>query len=164
MALLLVVTGWVSTSEDLVPTNETASTEAAIEATYDRLVQAYETANVDLILDQYADDAYYLIGSAQRILQGKEELGLAYSHLQRAKEKGMQTTIAFRIVDRTIQNDLAYDIGYFKLTKTRADGESRHTAHKFTTVLKKQADGSWRFQVDSYSDAMLPAFDKVDAE
>ena len=159
MTLLLVVTGVASQNDDA-----SAIDEAAIDATYERLTQAYKAMDVDMALDQYTDEAYYLIGNAQRILQGKEELGLAYSKLERMKKKGGQTSIEFRIIDRTIQGDLAYDLGYFKLTTARPDGEANSIAHKFVTVLKKQADGSWRIQVDSYSDAMLPAFDKAGSE
>ena len=158
VALLLVMAGWATRNED-----RSSVDEAAIEAAYERLSEAYATMDVQMAVDQYTDDAYHLIGTAQRILQGKEELALAFSMLENMKKKGAQLAIEYRIVDRTIQGDLAYDVGYYKLTNT-FDGETRDAVSKFLTVLKKQADGSWRFQVDHHSSAMRPAFDKVGSE
>lgn len=155
VAALLVTVGWAAQTDDAPSVDE-----AAIDAVYERFSQAYAELDVQMVLDLYTDDAYYLIGTAQRILQGKEELALAFSLLERTKEKNGRLAIEFRIVDRQIIGDLAYDIGYYKLTTTRTDGESREKAAKFVTVLKKQADGSWRFQVDSYSEAMVPAFER----
>jgi len=156
VAALLVMTGWATRTDTTPPPDD----DAAIDAVYEHFSQAYAALDMQMVLDLYTDDAYHMIGTAQRILQGKEELALAYSLLERTKEKGGQLAIEFRIVDRKIEGDMAYDVGYYKLTTTRPDGESRDEASKFLTVLKKQADGSWRFVVDSQSQAMMPAFEK----
>ena len=156
-AALLVMTGWAIRND-----NTTAADEAAIDAVYERVSQAYAALDKEMILDAYTDDAYYLIDTAQRLLHGKEDLARAFTKLDRMKQKGGRFAIEFRIVNRNIQGDMAYDVGYYKLTQTRPTGQSQDLAAKFVTVLKRQADGSWRFQVDSYSQAMLPAFDKAE--
>ena len=155
VAALLVMAGWAAQTDDVPPADE-----AAIDAVYERLIQAYAELDTTMVLDLYTDDAYYLMGRAQRILQGREELGRAYSVLAHAKAKSNRLAIEFRIVDRKIHEDLAYDVGYYKLITTRPDGQFREKASKFLTVLKKQDDGSWRFAADSYSEAMIPAFEK----
>jgi len=46
--------------------------------------------------------------------------------------------------------DLGYTIGTFRLT-TDQDGTSMLTVGKYVTIWHKQADGSWKVQVDSFN-------------
>ena len=46
--------------------------------------------------------------------------------------------------------DLGYTIGTFELTSEQ-DGVSMVTVGKFVTVWRKQADGSWKVEVDTFN-------------
>jgi ketosteroid isomerase-like protein len=68
----------------------------------------------------------------------------------------MAVAIDFEIVDRTVREDLAVDVGYYTLTTTPAaeSGERPgRSVGKFVTVAAPEADGRWRFRVDAYNTA-----------
>ena len=67
-------------------------------------------------------------------------------------EGGFQMALSFNSVDRDIDGDLAYDIGYYTLIRTQDGGEISRSKGKFVVVLKRVPDGSWRIHADGYSD------------
>ena len=159
--LLLLLAGCATQAE--TPASSTADDEAAIDAVYERFSQAYDEWDTQAMVNLYTDDALYLSGDGA-IRRGRAAIEQSFSFLQRVKERGDTISISFRSVDRAIDGDLAYDVGYYQTISTPADGEPRTSVGKFVTVLKKQADGSWRFQVDGYNSAPVEAFDKLDGE
>jgi uncharacterized protein (TIGR02246 family) len=139
----------------------TSSDNEAIDAVYARFSEAYDQMDPEAVVALYTDDAYYLPGSDGAILHGPDDLRTAFAFLARTKENGGQLAIAFRSVDRAIDGNLAYDVGYYRLTSQQPDGTARASVGKFTTVLVKGDDGQWRFQVDAFSQAPEAAFDAV---
>jgi ketosteroid isomerase-like protein len=59
--------------------------------------------------------------------------------------------ISFRIVQRQVDKNLAYDVGVYTLTSFNQKGESSKDSGKFVVVARREKDDSWRFQVDGYS-------------
>ena len=177
VAALLVLAGCAEPAEDTMPLAKTAAPadntvigtvalptdEARIDAVYERFSQAYDEWDTQAMVDLYTDDTLYLSGDGA-IRRGRAAIEQSFSFLQRVKERGETVSISFRFVDRAIEGDLAYDVGYYQTISTPADGEPRTSVGKFVTVLKKQTDGSWRFQVDGYNSAPVEAFDKLDNE
>ena len=175
--LLLLLAGCAEPAQDTLPLAETAAPadntvigavapptdEAAIDAVYERFSKAYDVWDAPATAELYTDDALYLSGDGA-IRRGRAAIEETFSFLQRVKERGETISISFRFVDRAIEGDLAYDVGYYKTISTPAGGEPRPSVGKFVTVLKKQADGSWRFQVDGYNGAPLEAFDQTPSE
>ncbi len=49
-----------------------------------------------------------------------------------------------------VSGDIGYTIGTFELTAEQ-DGTAMRTEGKFLTVWRKQADGSWKVQVDCFN-------------
>ena len=144
--------------------NQDLSAEAqAINAVYERFSKAYDEWDTQAVVDLYMDDALYLSGDGV-IRRGRAAIEETFRFLQRVKERGETISISFRFVDRAIEGDLAYDVGYYQTVSTPSDGEPRTSVGKFVTVLKKQADGSWRFQVDGYNNAPVEVFDQPPSE
>ena len=134
---------------------------AAIDDVYDRFSEAYAQHAPDMVADLYLDEARYLPGSGDTpILEGRDTIRRQFQFLSQSKERGTTLDISFRFVDRGIDGDLAYDIGYYKLVATPAEGEPRTSVGKFVTVLRQGADGQWRFVVDGFSGAPTEAFEE----
>lgn len=151
--LLILLVGCVQAQ----PT--TLSDSEAIDAVYARFSEAYDQMDPEAVVALYTDDAYYLPGGDSAILHGPDALRKSFAFLAQTKESGGQLAIAFRSVDRAIEGDLAYDVGYYRLTSQRPDGTEHVSVGKFTTVLVKGDDGQWHFQVDAFSNAPEAAFD-----
>jgi uncharacterized protein (TIGR02246 family) len=69
-------------------------------------------------------------------------------------------TVKFELGSDTIEgrDDLAYNVGHYRFTavpKSR-DGTGVADEGKFVEILKKQPDGSWKYQVDMYSSNLAP--------
>ena len=138
---------------------QTASDADGLDAVYDRFTTAYETGDPEIVVALYTDDAFYLPGgNGTPILQGKAALRDQFAFLAERKDQGVGLTIAFDIVDRTVEGDRAVDIGYYKITSTRPDGTEGVSVGKFVGVLVRGEDGQWRFRVDGYSGAPEAAF------
>ncbi len=175
--LLLLLAGCAEPAEDTLPLAETTAPadntvrgtvarppdEARIDAVYERFSQAYDEWDTQAMVDLYTDDALYLSGDGA-IRRGRAAIEESFSFLQRVKDRGETVSISFRLIDRAIEGDLAYDVGYYQTISTPADGEPRTSVGKFITVLKKQTDGSWRFQVDGYNSAPVDAFEQAPSE
>ena len=156
VVLALVLAGCAAQADD--PAR--GADQAAIDALYARFSQAYADLDPAAVVALYTDDAYYLPGDDGPIRHGKDALARSFRFLAQTREAGGRLHIAFRSVDRAIEGDLAYDVGYYRLASTRPDGAERVSVGKFTVVLKRQTDGTWRFHVDSFSDAPNDAFDQ----
>ena len=135
----------------------------AIDDVYARFSTAYDEWDTQAVVDLYTDDALYLSGDGA-IRRGRAAIEETFSFLQRVKERGETISISFLFVDRAVEGDLAYDVGYYQTISTPAGGEPRKSVGKFVAVLKKQADGSWRFQVDGHNGAPLEAFEQAPSE
>jgi len=157
LLLLIASVGCATQAGDGV--RSTAEDDAAIDALYDRFSRAYDELDSQAVVALYTEDALYLSGD-RPIRQGSAAVAEAFSFLDRIRQEGGTTSITFRSVDRSIEGNLAHDVGYYKTVFTPPGGEPRASAGKFVVVLKKQADGSWRFHVDGYNAAPLEAFDQ----
>ena len=100
----------------------------------------------------YAEDAYYLQPKSQHFkgLDALIENGFA-GWFDWMKEGNGTLSISFRIIERELQESLGYDIGYYKVTQKRPEEEDEISEGKFVVVTKKQENGEWRFQVDTYN-------------
>lgn len=141
--------------------------EPGIDQVYATFSKAYATCDVSLISEIYSEEALYLQPNGEAgVQEGREAfIGGFEQMFAWAKESKIQLAISFRFVRREVWDDHAYDIGYYRLVQSNAQGEVGEPAvGKFITLLEKQADGSWRFILDGYSNAPLSAFDSISPE
>lgn len=135
----------------------------SIDNLYQQFSKAYQTLDVDLVSNLYTEDANYLPGNAnQAVMMSREPIRKSFaSYFEGAESMGRDLKISFRIVERNIDDSLAYDIGYYLLQSKSIDMEEfpeGGNAGKFVTAMGLQQDGTWKFLLDGFSPAPYDAF------
>ena len=97
-------------------------------------------------LSYFADDAFFMPFGAP--LARGEEIRTTWEHL--VSNPGFAVEWAATSADVAESGELGYTIGTFKSTAEQ-DGALMETVGKYVTVWSKQADGSWKVQVDSFN-------------
>lgn len=135
-----------------------AQTPAEIDSVYAAFSRAYQTLDADLMRSLYTEDCRYLPTYAQMVQTCEGAMNGFTAMFENAEATGSHLDIEFAFVDRSVEGDLAYDVGYYHLTSTPPEGHPGHGYGKFVTVLKRGEDGQWRIHVDGYSAASAEAF------
>lgn len=140
----------VSTNE-LILENGVAP-NAKIDNIYRRFSEAYKKLEPLAVTDLYTEDAFYLSPGSE-ITRGREKIRANFEEFFRSvRENGGSLSISFRILDRRVSGDLAYDVGIYTLTQKRLNSEARTSTGKFVVVIRRMQNREWRFHVDSFSD------------
>lgn len=156
VALALLVTGLAGACVDMErradPAEERAAVEAALDSGYAAFREAYDRANVQLLMDEvYAPDAYYLPPGSP-ILEGQDQFRGQFSFLERyARGDGPGPRIAFEVIDRQIDGDLASDIGIYTLHAPDDAPDAEGTRGKFVIIWERNEEGEWRIHADAFS-------------
>ena len=128
------------------------STDQAFEEVYSRFREGYKRADPQMVANLYTRDAFYL-QPGRKIEQGHEHVLQAFSFLDSYKTRPTGPTIDFEILDRQVDGNLGWDIGYYRMN---GEGKPITTADqpdgKFIVLWKRGADGQWRIFADGYSD------------
>ncbi|HSK72755.1 MAG TPA: SgcJ/EcaC family oxidoreductase, partial [Pyrinomonadaceae bacterium] len=130
---------------------QNVSPHKGLDDVYRRFSEAYRKLDAEAVTNLYTDDAFYLSpGSA--VERGREKILANFSgFFNSVKSNGGSLTISFRILERGVSGDLAYDVGIYTLRQERA-GKTQSDQGKFVVVARQVKKGDWRFHVDSYSD------------
>ena len=135
--------------------------EKKIDKVYTTMSLAYKNYDIKLIESIYTDEAYIVYcGDTSDISKERKKLlaGFQRSFVYH-REKGLKLDMKFKFIERKIDKEMAYDIGYYRIDKIDKQGKiTIGRPGKFVTVLLKQKDGSWKFQVDIYGDANIAVF------
>lgn len=67
---------------------------------------------------------------------------------ERSLKNNYQRSIEFRFLERLARSEVAFEVGYYKVTSKRGDADERVFYGKFHVVLKKE-DGLWKLDMDS---------------
>lgn len=159
----LVTTGFLAScvsNPDHANNKEGAS--ESIDELYQQFSTAYKTFDADLVSSLYTSDANYLPNNPnQPVLESREAIHQSFaSYFKYVESNDQDLTISFRIINRRIDDSLAYDTGYY-LIQTKpmdADFSDEGSVGKFVTVMGLQQDGSWKFLLDGYNPAPYEAF------
>lgn len=128
-----------------------AAPHSKIDDIYRRFSEAYRKLDFEAVTDLYTDDALYLAPGSD-VKRGREKILKQFSgYFNSVKNSGGSLAISFRILERRVSKDLAYDVGIYTITEKTSKGESRAGRGKFVVVARKMENGDWRFQVDGYS-------------
>ncbi len=142
--------------EDFSRAREVASkqpeVETSIDALFVMLAEAYERKDADRAASAYGENASYM-GPRGDTVHGRAAIREAFAGLfERANEQGDELTLTFEHVERIVEGRLAYETGYYTLTRRGPEGE-RSSRGKFVIVARFTKGKGWSFQVDSYSPA-----------
>lgn len=107
------------------------------------IVDGINTGNLDALMPLYEDNAGFAAqpGSLVHGLSGVRE-GLAGFIAMKGK-------LDLKVTRVLEANDLALVIGVWSFSGTGPDGKPVKLASKSADVLRRQADGSWRFVIDN---------------
>lgn len=127
-----------------------------IDAIYKTFSDAYRTLDVEKVTNLYTETAAYLAPN-DNIQQGRAAIRPGFqSFFDWVKKEGRTMTISFRIFQRKVDKNLAYDVGVYTIRQYK-DGKEVGTGQgKFVVVAVREGGGKWRFQVDGYSDLKPP--------
>ena len=122
-------------------TEDQASIEAAVVQTWTNFDRAWESGDLESIMELFTPDALNMP---------------TYSHVQRGRdeiEAAFGSTFAggrFDIIERTTTEvfghaDMAYEFGTLRQTYTPTGGEPATQELRYSTVFLRGEDGVWRF-------------------
>ena len=104
------------------------------------------TGDTNEFLSFFADDAYFMPFGAP--LARGDAIRTTWENL--VSNPGFAVEWAATTADVAESGELGYTVGTFKLTLDQ-DGVLMVTVGKYVSVWSKQADGSWKVQVDSFN-------------
>ncbi len=147
MATALLAFGCAPPAEE--PTVETPAVD--LEAERNAIMAADKSwsesvGDTDEFLSYFADGAYFMPYGAP-LVQG-DAIRTTWEHLVSMPGFALEWTAT--TADVAESGEFGYTIGTFELTSEQ-DGASMVTVGKYVTVWSKQADGSWKVQVDSFN-------------
>lgn len=123
----------------------------AIDAIYAQFSEAYRTLDVEKVANLYTENAAYLPPDAD-ILQGRPQIRASFQEFfDWVKGENRAMTISFRIFQRNVAENMAYDVGIYTIRQSKDGKEVGQSKGKFVVVAVKDKSGKWLFQVDGYS-------------
>ena len=117
---------------------------AALRAVHDRFSAALLRQDFDAVAALYAEDAV-LLPPQEPAVHGRAAIRTWTAAVPRV------TRIVLEVDDLDGRADVAYVRGTFAMTLEPAGAPAVSVAGKYVEVLKKQADGAWRFAVDIFN-------------
>lgn len=127
------------------------SAHQGMDAVYKQFSEAYRTLNVEKVTNLYTENAAYLVPDMD-IQQGHAEIRQGFKgFFDWIKQEKQNMTISFQIFQRKVEENMGYDVGIYTIRRYKDGKEVGKGQGKFVVVALKQTDGTWRFQVDGYS-------------
>lgn len=159
-AVVLLATGIFP---DSLQAQSPANVPAGVDAVYERMSLSYELRDADAVADLYAENALYILPDADRdVVEGRDAIRDIFADFFEAVALQQQElSIAFRFLRQDHHGDVAYDVGYYRVSVSRKGKEMSASTGKFSTVLRRMDDDRWRFVVDAYSPAPREAYDAL---
>ena len=143
-------------AEDSLVLEEGVAAHSGLDEIYRRFTEGYKKLDAAAVANLYTETAAYL-APGQNLEVGREKvLGTFTRFFDSERQRKGRVEISFRIVQRQVDQILAYDVGIYTLTTFDEKGEARASKGKFMVVAKREKDGVWRFQVDGYNGVPKP--------
>ena len=140
-----------NTAESPLILEQGVAPHKSLDEVYRRFTEGYRKLDAAAVVNLYTETAAYLVpGSPIRI--GRQKVSETFKgFFDSVKQQNGRLEISFRIVQRQVDKNLAYDVGVYTLTSFNRQGESGKDSGKFVVVAKREKGDVWRFQVDGYS-------------
>ncbi len=149
---LIVVTVVLSNSRPMAKASSTTGAETLRQLEADFMKAAAERGSAGY-LSYYADDSVELPNGAP-IIQGKVNIAKGMGFLDQKDNHLTWTPVG---ADISASGDLGYTYGTFEYRSKDKDGKPTIEHGKYTSIWKKQKDGSWKVVLDMGNSGPEPA-------
>ena len=140
-----------TTQENSLVLEQGVAAHKELDEIYHRFTNGYKKLDAAAVINLYSDTTAYL-GPGSNIQIGRQKVSEIFTgFFNSVKQQNGRLEISFRIVQRQVDKNLAYDVGIYTLTSFNQKGESSKDSGKFVVVARREKGDSWRFQVDGYS-------------
>lgn len=117
---------------------------------WEPFMESYESFDAQKFMSVHTEDVIRVSRDGKKIYVGAEYGERMKTSFARTKESGTSRTIEFRFLQRLAQEDVGYEVGYYKIRNKRPGDQERIFYGKFHVTLKK-VDGVWKIATDSDS-------------
>ena len=138
-------------SQELLLENGVAP-HKGLDEVYRRFSEGYRKLDAAQVANLYTETAAYLAPGGDVNIGRQKVSEIFTSFFDSVKKRNGRLEISFRVLQRQIDKNLAYDVGIYTLVSFNDKGESRKDGGKFVVVARREKGDVWRFQVDGYSD------------
>jgi uncharacterized protein (TIGR02246 family) len=140
-----------STTENSLTLEQGVAPHKGLDDVYRRFSEGYKRLDAASVANLYSDTAAYLAPGSNIQIGRPKILETFTSFFDSTRRGNGRLDISFRIVQRQVDKNLAYDVGIYTLTSFNEKDEPRRDSGKFVVVARHERGGVWRFQVDGYS-------------
>lgn len=129
----------------MLPAQNDTTIQAAInQQVWKPFMQAFKNQDFELFNSIHTDDVLRI--TPWGIKEGEEYKASTKANYEKGKAAGQERTIAFWFEHRQAKQNVAYEVGYYKITAITPEGEQNYYA-RFHVVLRKEAD-RWKIAQD----------------
>lgn len=139
--LCLAVTGYAQTEAD------SAAAAEGIALSAQAFSRALERGDAEGMAAQYVDDAV-LVPPGGRMIAGRDSIRLFWT----PRNPDFRTLAHSLTTDRLeVAGDMAVEVGTWRQEGQLGDQEVRESAGRYLVVWRRQPDGGWKMQFDSWT-------------
>lgn len=147
----------------LLLTSGAAHADAAVDAPYRHIADAFARLDPAPLRDVFADDAVLLFfedGKPPALtVSGKAIVERLAGTLDRLKKANRSARITVRLNERRSEKDAIYDTGFYRLVVRDAQGKEDTEYGAMMLELRRDKSGAWRHRVDANGPGTREAFD-----
>lgn len=132
---------------------ETSSPPEAASQVRDQFEQHYNNSDASAVADLFTTDARFL-PAGNPTLRGRAEIEAYYADFFRQMES---QRIAITPAETRASGELVYEWGTYEVTSTPQGGEQTTNQGRYTVVLERQDDDSYRIVLDADNSSQSPA-------
>ncbi len=111
-------------------------------------MESYAAQDAYAFMAIHTEDVIRISRDGKRIQVGEEYAESMQRNTKNNKEKQRQRTIEFSFLERIAREDIAFEVGYYKVISHEPGKKPKTYIGKFQVILKK-TDGKWKIFVDS---------------
>lgn len=153
-AVALGVVVWLTQAPPLAKAATAAAPNAAmLKHLEQEFMEATARRGAAGYLSYYADDAVEVPDGAA-LIRGKGEIAKGMAYLDDKKNRLTWTAVG---ADISASGELGYTYGNYEFHSVGKDGKPRVSHGKYTTIWKRQPDGTWKVVLDMGNTTPAPA-------
>jgi uncharacterized protein (TIGR02246 family) len=133
-------------AQDNISTPSAADVKSQIRKLNAAWVAAVAARNVEKVAEFYADDGQFLEPGAP-VASGRDAITKAWNGLL-TSPGFVSLTFSPTSINVAEAGDIAYEVGTYEISMKDAKGKPTAEKGKYVVIWKKQADGSWKVEVD----------------